>query len=129
MKVISKTKAVLVNDREGTLEEFIQIEIKQTNRNAELKEYTFETTDTLVLNYGTENESYQVHKNRHGQEQIKTYTKSYEEYDAQKELLLGAYPSDLKGSELDDYLLLCALLYNLKSDSIYGVEFVAKWNG
>lgn len=126
MKAISKTKAILVNDREGKLEEFIQIEIKQTNRNAETKEYTFETTDSLVLNKGTEFESYQIHKNRHGQEQIKSYTKSYEEYDAQKEMLLKAYPSELIGSELDDYLLLCALLYNLQIDPIYDVEFIAK---
>jgi len=126
MKVISKTKAILVNDREGKLEEFIQIEIKQTNRDAELKEYTFETIDSLILNKGLENESVQIHKNRHGQEQIKTYVKSYEDYDSQKELLLKAYQSDLIGSELDDYLLLCALMYNLQIDPIYGVEFEPK---
>jgi len=91
MKVTSKTKALLVNDREGKLEEFIQIEIRQTNRDAERKEYTFETTDSLILNKGTEFESYQVHKNRHGVEQVKIYIKSYEEYDSQKALLLKAF--------------------------------------
>lgn len=123
MKAISKTKVVLVNDREGKLEEFLQIEIRQTDKDAEKKEYTFQTIDSLVFNPNTENESIQIHKNRHGEAQIKTYTKSYDEYDAQKELLLQAYPSDLKGSELDDYLLLCALMYNLQIDPIYGVEF------
>ena len=126
MKVISKTKAILVNDREGKLEEFIQIEIKQTNRDAERKEYTFETIDSLIMDKGTDFESIKIHKNRHGRDQIKPYTLSYEEYDMQKELLLKAYPSDLIGSELDDYLLLCALMYNLQIDPIYGVEFEPK---
>lgn len=126
MKVISKTKTILVNDREGKLEEFIQIEINQTYRDPERKEYTFETIDSLIFEPKTENESAQVHKNRHGEAQIKSYTKSYEEYDSQKELLLKAYPSELIGSELDDYLLLCALMYNLQIDPIYGVEFEPK---
>lgn len=126
MKVISKTKAVLVNDREGKLEEFIQIEIEYKGSDPDKKEHRFVTTDTLVLNYGTENESYQIYKNRHGADEIKDHFKTYAEYDAQKALLLEAYPSDLTGSELDDYLLLCALLYNLTIDPIYGVEFEAR---
>lgn len=126
MKAISTQKVLLINDREGLLEEFIQIDITIDKKDDVAKTYTFKTVDSLVLNKGEENEATQVFKNRHGIEQIKHYTKSYEEYDTQKEMLSQAFPSDLKGSELDDYLLLCGLLYNLQTDPIYGVEFVAK---
>jgi hypothetical protein len=126
MKAISTQKVLLINDREGLLEEFIQIDITIDKKDDVAKTYTFKTVDSLVLNKGLENESTQVFKNRHGVEQIKFYTKTYEEYDTQKELLKQAYPSELVGSELDDYLLLCGLLYNLEIDPVYGVGFVAK---
>lgn len=126
MKVISTQKVILINDREGLLEEYIQIDITQTGKDDVLKVYSFQTVDSLILNKGEENESTQVFKNRHGSPQVKYYTKTYEEYDTQKEILKQLYPSELTGSELDDYLLLCGLLYNLSTDPIYGVEFVAK---
>ena len=126
MKVISTQKALLINDREGLLEEFIQIDIKQTNKDDVPKTYTFQTVDSIILNKDEENESTQVFINRHGQPQVKTYTKTYEEYDEQKEILKQMFPSELVGSELDDYLLQMGLLYNLSIDPIYGVEFVPR---
>ena len=126
MKVISTTKALLINDREGLLEEYVQIDITLVNKDDVLKEYTFRTVDSIVLNNGKENESIQSLINRHGQPQIKEYKKSYAEYDEQKEMLSNYFPSDLKGSELDDYLLQCGLLYNLENDPIYGVKFIAR---
>ena len=66
MKVISTTKALLINDREGLLEEYVQIDISLVNKDDVLKEYTFRTVDSIVLNNGKENESIQSLINRHG---------------------------------------------------------------
>jgi len=126
MRAISTQKVLLINDRQGLLEEFIQIDITQVNKNDVSKTYTFQTVDSIVLNKGEENEAVQIFKNRHGEPQIKTYTKTYDEYDYQKATLKEMFPSALEGSELDDYLLLCGLLYNLEVDPIYGVKFEPK---
>jgi len=58
----------------------------------------------------------------------KIYTKSYAEYDEQKEMLLSVYgeETELKGSELDDFLLQKGLLYNLVSDNIYDGKWEAR---
>jgi len=126
MKVISKTKAILLHDREGILEEFVQIKIQQTNRDSENKTIQFKTTDYLVLNKGTENESFQVHKDRNGSEQVLPYTKTFAEFKAQKKALLLAYPTTLTGDDLEDYTLQLVLLDDLKKTPIYGVEFEAR---
>lgn len=126
MKVISTKKAQLHTDREGKVEEFVQIEIFQGGKDDVNKMYTFHTVDMMVLNFGEKNEELQPVINRYGQPQSKSYTKSYEEYDGQKQILSELYPSDLKGSELDDYYLLMGLLYNLQIEPIYGVEFVPR---
>jgi len=123
MKVISKTKAILVNDREGKLEEFIQIRIKQTDRNSETREFTFETKDILVLNKGLENESFQVHKNRNGDECIYYHKKTFAQYKQQKAALKLLYPTTLTGDDLDDYLLQLVLLDDVTKAGYYGVEF------
>lgn len=126
MKVISKTKVHLHTGREGKVEEYVQIEIKQGEKDDVNKLYHFITNDLMVLNFGKEDESYSPVINRSGQPQTKSYTKSYEEYDMQRQILSELYPSDLKGSDLDDYLLLMGLMYNLQSDPIYGVEFIPR---
>lgn len=123
MKIISKTKAILVNDRDGKLEEFIQIRIKQTDRNSETREFTFETKDILVLNKGLENESFQVHKNRHGQPCIYNSKKTFAEFKQQKAALKVLYPTTLTSDDLDDYLLQLVLLDDVTKAGCYGVEF------
>jgi len=124
MKVISKNKVLLHNDRDGKVEEYVQIEIIQKEKNNGI--YRFETIDSMVLNYGEENESYQPVISRNGQPQIKSYIRTYAEIDAQKVALLQLYPTDLVGSELDDWLLQCGLLFNLENEPIYDAEFIAK---
>lgn len=126
MKAISKSKVVLHNDREGKLEEFIQIEITIDGKDSVNKTYSIKTVDSVVFNKGEENESSTIFKNRYGQDQVKYYTKSYEEYDAEREILKQMYPTELTGSEKDDYLLQMALLANLVQDPIYDVEFEAR---
>lgn len=123
MKIISKIKVILVNDRQGKLEEFIQIRIKQTDRNSETREFTFETKDILVLNKGLENESFQVHKNRNGVECVYYHKKTFSQYKQQKAALKALYPTALIGDDLDDYLLQLVLLDDVTKAGYYGVEF------
>ena len=123
MKAISKTKAFLHRDRDGDVEEFIQIDITVEKKDDVNKVYIIKTIDSMVLNYGEEDESYQPVINRYGVAQEKTYQKTYAEFDSQKEILAALYPTDLTGSEKDDYLLLMGLLYNLSIEPIYNVEF------
>ena len=126
MKVISTTKAVLHCDREGIVDEYIQIDISIQQKDDVNKVYIIRTVDSMILNFGEENESIQSVINRYGVAQEKTYQKTYAEYDAQKEALAEMFPSELTGSELDDYLLQMGLLYNLSIEPIYGVEFEAR---
>jgi len=123
MKAISKTKAVLLHDRKGILEEFVQVKIQQTFRDTDNKTIQFKTTDFLVLNKDTENESYQVHKDRNGKEQVLFYTKTFAEYKAQRKALLLANPTVLTGDDLDDYVLQLVLLDDVTKGNYYGVEF------
>ena len=121
MKVITTDKVFLQIDREGELREHVQIDLKILSKDDVAKTYTLQAIDSIVLNKGDENESTTVLRNRHGEPQIKTYQKSYKEYDEQKEVLLSIYGEETKltGSELDDFLLQKGLLYNLVSDNIY----------
>lgn len=123
MKVISKEKIHLHTDREGKVEEFVIIEITQGAKDDENKLYHFHTRDMMLLNRGTEEEREEVVINRFGVSQSKSYTRTYEEVDTHKEILKELFPTDLTGSELDDYLLLMGLMYNLQSDPIYFSEF------
>ena len=128
MKVITKDKVFLLIDREGELREHVQIDLRITNKDDVNKIYTLEAIDSIVLNKGEENESISVLRNRHGMPQVKSYTKTYAEYDEQKEVLFSIYGSEteLKGSELDDFLLQKGLLYNLVSDNIYDAKWEAR---
>jgi len=123
MKIQSKTKVLLVNDRQGKVEEFVQIKIKQSGRDPELKEYYFETKDILVLNKGTENESFQIHKDRNGKECVYTSKKTFAEFKQQKSALKALHPTTLTGDDLDDYLLQLVLLDDATKGNYYGVEF------
>ena len=126
MKIISKQKVLLVNDREGKLEEFLQIDIRIKDKDDVAKIYTLETVDSVVYSKGEVNESTSIYNNRIGNPQIKLYCKTYEEYDAQREILEQYFPTELTGSEKDDFLLQMGLLQNLINDPIYGVEFEAR---
>jgi hypothetical protein len=128
MKVITTEKVLLVHDREGKLIEHVQIDLRITNKDDVNKMYTLEAIDSIVLNKGEENESTVILRNRHGEPQVKRYTKTYAEYDEQKEMLLSVYgeETELKGSELDDFLLQKGLLYNLVSDNVYDGKWEAK---
>jgi hypothetical protein len=128
MKVITTEKVLLVHDREGQLIEHVQIDLRITNKDDVNKLYTLEAIDSIVLNKGEENESTVVLRNRHGVPQVKTYQKTYAEYDEQKEVLLSIYgeETELKGSELEDFLLQKGLLYNLVSDNIYDGKWEAR---
>lgn len=121
MKVITTEKVFLQNDREGKLIEHVQIDLRITSKDDVNKTYTLEAIDSIVYNKGLETESLAVLRNRHGEPQVKTYQKSYAEYDQQKSVLASIYgeETELTGSELDDFLLQKGLLYNLVSDNIY----------
>jgi hypothetical protein len=121
MKVITTEKVFLQNDREGQLIEHVQIDLRIVNKDDVSKTYTLEAIDTIVLNKGEETESVVVLRNRHGVPQVKIYQKSYAEYDEQKAVLFSIYgeETELKGSELDDFLLQKGLLYNLVADNVY----------
>jgi hypothetical protein len=118
MKVQSKQKITLINDREGVLKEKIQIEIFIEKKDDISKTYLIKTADNIVYEDG----GTIPYNNRSGRPQEKRYIKTYEEYDQEKEFLKQTYPSELTGSELDDYLLQMGLMYNLSIDPIYGLE-------
>lgn len=121
MKVITKEKVFLCNDREGKVVEHVQIDFKLVSKDDVNKTYTFEAVDCIVYDKGLETESVAILRNRHGNIQVKQYVKTYDEYDQQKEVLLSLYGEEttLTGSELDDFLMLKGLLYNLVSDNVY----------
>lgn len=121
MEKTSINKIRLRTDRNGVLEEHIRIKIWQQEKNPDTKTYTIRTEDYVVRNLGTELESLELYKDNYGNDQIKLYHISYEDYELQKEQLLMIYPSELTGSELDDYLLLKKLEINLMVDPIYGL--------
>jgi hypothetical protein len=106
MQKTSINKVTLRRDRNGVIEEHIRIKIWQKEKNPETKLYTIIAEDYIVRNLGTEEESLELNKDNYGNDQIKLYYISYDDYEAEKEYLLDLYPSDLTGSELDDFLLL-----------------------
>ena len=121
MKVITTEKVFLHNDREGKLIEHVQIDLRIIGKDDVNKTYTLEAVDSIVYDKGLETESISILRNRHGEIQVKTYLKTYEEYDQQKEVLLSLYGAEttLTGSELNDFLVQKGLLYNLGSDNVY----------
>jgi len=125
MKVISKNKVLLHNDREGKVEEFLEIRIKQMERDSENKIIHFETKDFQVLNKGTQNESFKLNKNsQSGQECIVNSKKTFAEFKAQKKALLLLFPTELTGDELDDYVLQLILWDDATKGNWYNAEFL-----
>lgn len=117
---------MLCQDREGIVEEFLQIQINIEKKDTDNKVYFVKTADFILRNKGTESEVLEPVKNRFGANQEKQYTRTYAEYDAQREQLLAYYQDEvdvleLVGSELDDFLLKKALMFSLDTDPIYGL--------
>ncbi len=121
MQKTSINKIRLRTDRNGVLEEHIRIKIWQQEKNPDTKMYTIRTEDYIVRNKGEEFESLELYRDNYGNDQIKLYYVSYEDYELQKEQLLMVFSTDLVGSELDDFLLLKKLEINLMTDPIYGL--------
>lgn len=125
MQVTSKVKVALIQDREGIIEEKVRIKIWIDKKDDVEKKYTVKTQDFIYRQIEDEDghttDSEQPLINRYAQPQEKTYFKTYEEYDSQRAGLLEMFPSDLTGSELDDYLLLCGLKVSLAQIPIYGL--------
>jgi hypothetical protein len=119
MQLTTAVKVLICTDREGEQWEHLRININVTKKDDVSKVYTIKTFDSIVLNKGSDSESTTPKLNRYGQIQEKEYYKTYEEYDAEREALLLAFPSDLTGSELDDYLLQKGLWVNLQNDPVY----------
>lgn len=125
MKVISKNKVLLHNDREGKVEEYVEIRIKQMERDSENKIIHFETKDFQVLNKGIQNESFKLNKNsQSGQECIIHSKKTFAEFKAQKKSLLLLFPTELTGDELDDYILQLILWDDATKGNWYNSEFL-----
>lgn len=122
MRVISTQNVNIISDREGILSGRIAIDIWVDRKDDLGKEYHIWTKDVLIIDYGLETQFEQAIYNRNGSAQRKEYIKSYDEYDTEKVALENAYPTDLEGSEKDDYLLQSGLLYNLIIDPIYGLD-------
>lgn len=116
MKIQSKTEVQVCHDREGVLSGKIQVEIFVDRKDAVNKRYEIREVDSIVL----ENDAVSVLKNRYGQPSEKTYTKTYEEFDAVIKAMRLKYPSELLGSDLEDYLLKMSLFDGI---DLYGVEF------
>jgi hypothetical protein len=121
MIVRSTVEVFIQRDRTSEEKGFVEIEIIQTNKDDKNKEYTFQTSDKLVIIDLLGNESYMPIIQKEYRSQVKTYSKSYAEYDAQKEQLSQMFPTELTGSEAEDYWLQMGLLYNLAVDPIYGL--------
>ncbi len=121
MQKTSTRKVLLCIDREGSIEEYIQVKIWQDKKDPDSRVYTIKTEDFIVRNLGESNESREQIKNRYGNSQEKSYYISYDEYDAEKEQLLLIFSTDLEGSELDDFLLLKKLEMSLMLNPIYGL--------
>lgn len=125
MNLISTTKVLLQNDRNGLFEEFIQIEVNYVPE-SDVKRYRFDVKDFALLNKDLENESKQSIYDRNGGEVRRTYYKTYAEFDGMVEQLKQLFPSELTGSELQDFLVAQGSLLQLQQEPIYGVEFIAR---
>ncbi len=133
MKVRSTIELPYDADRLGIKRSIIEIDLFIENKNDILKKYYFKAIDYRFYN---EDEVINLSIIR---DQIipdkvqifsKSYSRTYAEYDAQKEYLLSLKTYTETGSELEDALLQDALLYSLISDPIYeslGTDWV-KYN-
>lgn len=126
MRVVSTVNVTTTTDREGSVSGRVAIDIWVGRKDDLGKEYHIWTRDVLITDYGLETQSEQAVYNRTGGVQSKEYIKTYLEYDTQKEQLEVYYPTELTGSEKDDWLLQSGLLYNLSLEPIYGLTG-AQW--
>lgn len=121
MKVRSTIEKVIKEDRISQQKGFIEIEIIQTEKDDINKIYIFETSDKGISIDEKGVETYFPIIQMENNSQFKRYIKTYAEYDYEKEQLSQMFPTDLTGSEADDYWLQMGLLYNLSIDPIYGL--------
>jgi len=121
MRVISTEDVNLLTDREGTVSGRIAIDIWVDRKDDLGREYHVMTRDRIIVDYSLETQSEKEIRNRTGAIQSKEYIYTYEEYDAQKLQLEEMFPTELTGSEKDDYLLQSGLLVNLAQVPVYGL--------
>jgi len=128
MRVISTTDVTTMTDRTGSNTGRIAIDIWVDRKDDDGKEYHIWTRDILILDYGLETQrETPIYKIENGSTQRKEYIKTYAEYDSTRVQLDAAYPTELTGSEKEDWLLQSSLLASLSTDPIYGLTG-AQWN-
>ncbi len=129
MKAISVEKVQLHNDRRGKLIEHVQIDLRVVNRDPDTKIVHLEATDSIVYNFGTEQESISILRNRDGEFAPTAYSVSFEEYDQQEAQLKETFSEQIKdmpADEVEGFLLQQRLLYNLSIDPIYCDKWQAR---
>ena len=117
MRVISVDELEFGPDREGNETAKVAIDIWVERKDDLGREYHVMTRDKKVFFDGSETEI----RDRNGKIQTKEYIYTYEEYDAQKAALESMFPTELTGSDKDDYLLQSGLLVSLSQVPIYGI--------
>lgn len=125
MKVRSTIELPYDADRHGIKRSIIEIDLIIDNKDDKLKVYYFKAID---YRFYTDVEKLIMYQPIPNTVQIfsKSYSRTYAEYDAQKEYLLSLKTYTETGSELEDALLQDALLYSLMTDPIYE-STVAEW--
>lgn len=116
--LISKTPINLQLDRNGQHIHFIEMEVIYTS-DSKNNIYNFTAKDYAVYNKDTPNESRRLLNDFDGNPVIKKYTRTYEEFDQMLEYLKNKYPSELTGTNLQDYLVLKGSIEQLEADTVY----------
>jgi hypothetical protein len=129
MKVRSIIELPYDADRLGIKRSIIEIDLVIESKDDRLKVYYFKAVD---YRFYTDEEKLVMYQPIPDTVQIfsKSYSRTYTEYDAQKDYLLSLKTYTETGSELEDALLQDALLYSLMTDPIYeslGTDWV-KYN-
>jgi hypothetical protein len=129
MKVRSIIELPYDADRLGIKRSIIEIDLFIEKKDDILKMYYFNAID---YRFYTDEEKLVMYQPIPDKCQIfsKSYSRTYAEYDAQKEYILTLKTYTETGSELEDALLQDALLYSLMTDPIYeslGTDWV-KYN-
>ena len=124
MQVISKVYKEFIVDRVTTHNARIIIDIQQISKDDNAKVFTFRTNDSYI----TDDENVYPIIQKVTNSQSKTYVKTYEEYQQEKDYLKSIHENDsdyillTNDAERDDYLLVMGLLLNLQLDPIYGID-------
>lgn len=131
MKVISKNKVLLHNDRRGELKEHVQIDLRVVNRDPDTKLVHLEARDSIIYNPDTEDESISILRDRDGEVKPTKYSVSFEEYEEQEAQLRIQFADEISNMpehEIEGFLLQQRLLYNLIVDLIYcdGADWLAR---